>query len=944
VDLDSEWCESLLSYAVKRVMRSPGLFAALLLGVVLASTFFAGINIGADTTAKAALDQQLDRVAADIALSQYSTPALSSATWMTASSEVAGLQDIEGTEVISRVSWYGNMAFENSTQINIVGISSVSRVYDGLTVTSGAASLGANETYVWLGSKNADKIELNSTLTFPLTYWNGTAEPPGEESMNLTLKVVGFVELDDNSRSIAEDWYGPVLYQYGSSYIRPNYRDNLLIVKWNETIAGFYDSISSSVQYFSNPFTIRILVYVNRNALINPWDIPSSLEAMRTVDNRVSQQVAEYHMSISDNLEPILAQYQSISMTMRFSFLIVALPVFFVAWYVGTTVSDVSYNLRRREIGLMLTKGFSSGQIFRMFLTESVMIGVIGGLAGVGLGFLLSPVFATAVGGGSWSATVLGPEVIVIAVIFGLTITLLSTFRPSRRALKLPAVDALKEYMYVEEVKPYRQRWPWVAFALGTYKIVMFLFGINVAQIFISRGMYMTNVFLIILMAVWIVIDTILVYIGPLLFFWGFTKIFISGSLKFQELITRGARLLGDLGTLATKNVHRNPARVASAAFLVALIIGYSFQTIGTVASEQDYIIRKVKADVGADISVQLTFRENASAIASAIEDIQGVASTTLVYSLGGALPSQYYMRLQIRAIDPEKWLSVAYYENEWFSGNDVAAAFEQMKANNQTVILDRNLAKSLERNVGDNITLNFDSVMTVMTVVGFFGPEVTQQYSLGQYQYSTESFWSYIPLGLYESLAPEVYGSPSVMVKLEPNGNWKSVVSEILDFEDIGYVYSAPEQLETYQGDLTLTGSLNIQRIGVIFSILAASVATGLATLVSLQERKKEVSIMSARGLSFKQLATMLLAENLAIMVFAAFLGVVVGLIVARGNIAASNMTMSYSLVTHRMTFPPDAILLLSVCLILTFASAIVPVVLLTKKYISKMERIVRL
>jgi ABC-type antimicrobial peptide transport system permease subunit len=87
-----------------------------------------------------------------------------------------------------------------------------------------------------------------------------------------------------------------------------------------------------------------------------------------------------------------------------------------------------------------------------------------------------------------------------------------------------------------------------------------------------------------------------------------------------------------------------------------------------------------------------------------------------------------------------------------------------------------------------------------------------------------------------------------------------------------------------------------------------------------------------------------MLLAENLAIMVFAAFLGVVVGLIVARGNIAASNMTMSYSLVTHRMTFPPDAILLLSVCLILTFASAIVPVVLLTKKYISKMERIVRL
>ena len=44
----------MISYAVKRVLRSFGLFAALFLGVMLAATFFAGINIGADTTAKAA--------------------------------------------------------------------------------------------------------------------------------------------------------------------------------------------------------------------------------------------------------------------------------------------------------------------------------------------------------------------------------------------------------------------------------------------------------------------------------------------------------------------------------------------------------------------------------------------------------------------------------------------------------------------------------------------------------------------------------------------------------------------------------------------------------------------------------------------------------------------------------------------------------------------------
>jgi ABC-type antimicrobial peptide transport system permease subunit len=938
--------QAVFSYAVKRVIRSPGLFAALLLGVVLASTFFAGINIGADTTARAALNQQLDSVPVDIVVSLYSSQSLTSATWATAASEVASVQYVDSAEVITRANWYGNTTFDFSSPSSLVGISNASRVYDGLTVASGATSLGVNETYVWAGSKDADKMILNSMLVLSFTYWSGDAEPPGERSMNLTLRVVGFVELDEKALSIVASWSGATISPYDSGLMFPGNQGNLLIVSWEKTIGRLLDSFASSVQRYNSPFTTSILATVDRGGLIIAWDIPSSLSSVRTVTEQVSQKVAGYGMSAYNNLELVLAQYQSTSMNMRFSFLVVALPVFFVAWYVGTTVSDVSYNLRRRETGLMLTKGFSTGQLFRMFLTESIIIGVVGGLAGVALGFLLSPIFGTAAGGGSWAATVLSPEVIVVAVIFGLTITLLSTFRPTRRTLKLSTVDALREYMYVEEVKPYRQRWPWVAFVLGTYKIVMFIFGIDVARLFIGHGMPFTNIFLVILLTIWMGIDFVLTYIGPLFFFWGFTKIFIRGSLKFQELVARVARPLGDLGTLATKNVRRNPARAASIAFLIALIVGYSFQTVGTVASEQDYIIRKVKADVGADISVQLASIGNASAIASAIGRIQGVASTCLVYSLSGSLPSQYSSRLQIRAVDPELWLSAAYYENEWFSGNDVSTAFQQMKVNNHTVILERSVAGSLGRKIGDNITLNLDSQLTELTIVGFFGPESAQQYVVDPYyQYNiVGNFWSYIPLGLYQTIASQVSASANVMVKLEPDASWKPITTEILDLSEVTSASSTAEQLESYQGDLTLTGSLNIQRVGVIFSILAASVATGLATSVSLQERKKEASIMSARGLSFKQLVTMFLTENLSILIFASFLGVVVGIIVAQGNIAASNATMSYSLVAHRMTFPPDAIMLLGVCLILTFASAIIPVILLTKRYISKMERIVRL
>src|SRR3989337_4423957 len=84
---------------------------------------------------------------------------------------------------------------------------------------------------------------------------------------------------------------------------------------------------------------------------------------------------------------------------MLFAFIIAALPVFFVAWYLGSTVSDVSFNLRRREIGLLLTKGFSKRQLWAMFLFEAGLIGLLGGLLGIVLSFSLGPLLVAAAGG-----------------------------------------------------------------------------------------------------------------------------------------------------------------------------------------------------------------------------------------------------------------------------------------------------------------------------------------------------------------------------------------------------------------------------------------------------------------------------------------------------------------------------------------------------------------
>jgi len=134
-------------------------------------------------------------------------------------------------------------------------------------------------------------------------------------------------------------------------------------------------------------------VTVDRQNLISPWNIQSSITNVNKISGTIQNQVMANYLTngyVNNMLVNSLQNYQNNFNTMLTSFVFVSIPVFFVAWYLGSTVSDVSFNIRRREIGLLSTKGLSSGQIQRMFLTEALVIGAIGGALGVIGGLILN--------------------------------------------------------------------------------------------------------------------------------------------------------------------------------------------------------------------------------------------------------------------------------------------------------------------------------------------------------------------------------------------------------------------------------------------------------------------------------------------------------------------------------------------------------------------------
>ncbi len=139
---------------------------------------------------------------------------------------------------------------------------------------------------------------------------------------------------------------------------------------------------------------------------------------------------------------------------------------------------------------------------------------------------------------------------------------------------------------------------------------------------------------------------------------------------------------------------------------------------------------------------------------------------------------------------------------------------------------------------------------------------------------------------------------------------------------------------------------TLDIQSFGLIFAVISASVGTALIAIVSLKERNREATLMSVRGLSYRQLVWMFLTESMAIITFAAILGVVVGVIIVYGTVAMANNSAgiySVSLVTQRLIFPADAVATIGTYALLIYASTIGAIIVMSYQYVTKLEKMVR-
>jgi putative ABC transport system permease protein len=161
------------------------------------------------------------------------------------------------------------------------------------------------------------------------------------------------------------------------------------------------------------------------------------------------KQITEIVSSITNMLTVLLGAIAGISL--------------FVAGLGITNIMFVSVIERTREIGVLKALGFTNNDVLSIFLSESIIMGIVGGVMGLvtgtGLSYLMPIILSSSMSSPSSSSNfgsstgymnfaytpVIRPEIALLVILFAVAVALVAGFYPARRASMMDPVVALRQ-------------------------------------------------------------------------------------------------------------------------------------------------------------------------------------------------------------------------------------------------------------------------------------------------------------------------------------------------------------------------------------------------------------------------------------------------------------------------------------------------------------------
>ncbi|MER6182322.1 FtsX-like permease family protein [Streptomyces sp. NPDC001652] len=501
---------------------------------------------------------------------------------------------------------------------------------------------------------------------------------------------------------------------------------------------------------------------------------------------------------------------------------------------------------RTREIGLMRAIGSSRKQVNRSVLVESLLLGIVGSILGVGAGVGIAVGLMKLMGmaGMNLSTDDLTVKATtpVIGMILGVVVTVLAAYLPARRAGKVSPMAALRDAGTPADGKAGLVRGIIGLVLTGAGGFALYTAATadtaKDGSLLLAGGVVLTLIGFVI--------------IGPLL---------AGGVVRVISAVI--LRAFGPVGRMAERNALRNPRRTGAtgAALMIGLALVACLSVVGSsmVASATS----ELDKSVGADFIVQGGQRIVPQA-QKAMEQSPDLAHVTSYKELEATLTSPDGKKdtKGVTAADPTYaqdlrrpttagTLSAAYGKNAMSVGSDYA--------------------KDHGIRVGDTITVAFKGGDTAKLKVAAITDD-SGALDKGSRYLSMATMKQYVPA---DQIPPN-----SIMFAKAKDGQEKQAYAALKDALHDYPQYQVRDQTDYKEELKDQVGQL----LNMVYGLLGLAIIVAILGVVntlalSVVERTREIGLMRAIGLSRRQLRRMIRLESVVIALFGALLGLGLGM-----------------------------------------------------------------
>ncbi len=595
-----------------------------------------------------------------------------------------------------------------------------------------------------------------------------------------------------------------------------------------------------------------------------------------------------------DNFSTVLTDYLEIAKKVNVTLWVLQTPIFALLATFIFMVSRQMLEMEQNEIAVIKSRGAGRGQIFTIYLLESLILSVIAFAIGVPLGAYICQVIGSANAFLEFvRRSALPVEIHADALLFAVAASLLSIV-----AMVLPAVRYAKTSIVGhKQRKNRRSSTPmWQKLGLDFLLLAVSLYGLYtfnnqrgiLAQrvlegasldplLFVSSSLFMIGAGLLMVRVlpavVWLIFSLFKRLWSPALYASFLRVLRTRSSQGFIMVFLIMTIALGVFNAQAARTINQNMEDNLRYTIGADVVLQESWENNGMQVAE--------------DPSLELLYEEPDYGRYTALKG-HGIEALAQVYVnrsatmsvSGGTLRDVQVMGIHTKDFGETAWFKDSLSDIHWYN------YLNAISQNSRAVLLSRNFQTEYGYELGDTINYRNSSGDSVRGIVygfvDYFPGYVPVTYSLGSDGLYQEKQTYLIVAHLAQLQASWGVAPYQIWIKNEDGSSY------IYDFaEENGLSYTvfrdSDAELVERKNDPVLQGTNGILTVGFIVVLLLCCVGFLIYWILSIQSRALQFGIFRAMGMSMREVISMLLNEQLFISGLSIAVGALVGHLTAR-------------------------------------------------------------